>query len=333
MISVVIPLYNKGHVIVNTLRTVFAQTYKDFEVVIIDDGSTDNGLSLIKEHFNDSRIRIISQSNQGVAVARDRGVRESRYNYIAFLDADDEWHPDYLKIMAEEINKYPAAGLFSSGGLIQDQQGLHYRLCNKYLNYRGKVDFFENPFLFTHTSGTIINKKVFDKTEGSPVGMRCLQDFALFVQIALISDFIYVGIPLSKYVGGVAGQTTSADAEKRYYLLQFVVLFYNILYKKWSETNFRNNNVKLFLKYDLRHRFKGFLRTKNWKSLDYFYANLNAEPLSLLCPLEKFFYRKHYVKLGVLWINLTKLLWRTHKFPVVGADVNIDKINLKYRIW
>lgn len=119
----------------------------------------------------------------------------------------------------------------------------------------------------------------------------------------------------------------------RYYLLQFVVLFYNILYKKWSETNFRNNNVKLFLKYDLRHRFKGFLRTKNWKSLDYFYANLNAEPLSLLCPLEKFFYRKHYVKLGVLWINLTKLLWRTHKIPVVGADVNIDKINLKYRIW
>lgn len=223
--------------------------------------------------------------------------------------------------------------MFSSGGLIRDLQGLHYRLSNKYLNYVGKVDFFENPFLFTHTSGTIINKEVFLKTEGSPIGMKCLQDFALFVQIALISDFIYVGIPISKYVGGVAGQTTSADEEKRYHLLQFVVLFYNILYRKWADTNKKDHKVKLFFKYDLRHRFKGFLRTKNWRSLDYFYCNLDKEVVSMLCPLEKLLYKKHCMLLGLSWINVTKLIWRTHRFPVVGEKVDIMEIACKYRVW
>lgn len=85
MISVVIPLYNKGHVIVNTLRTVFAQTFQNFEVVIVDDGSTDDGVQIIKSNFDDPRLRIVSQSNQGTAVARDRGVKESIYNYIAFF--------------------------------------------------------------------------------------------------------------------------------------------------------------------------------------------------------------------------------------------------------
>ena len=71
MISVVIPLYNKAHTIVNTLQTVLNQTFKDFEVIIINDGSTDNGVEVINKHFNDSRIKIINQDNQGVSAARN----------------------------------------------------------------------------------------------------------------------------------------------------------------------------------------------------------------------------------------------------------------------
>lgn len=95
MISVVIPLYNKAHTIVNTLSTVINQIYTDFEIVIVNDGSTDNGVNTIVQHFSDPRIRIINQPNAGVSAARNRGVQESIYQYIAFLDADDEWHPDY----------------------------------------------------------------------------------------------------------------------------------------------------------------------------------------------------------------------------------------------
>jgi len=333
MISVVIPLYNKAHTIVRTINTVLNQTFQDFEIIIVDDGSTDNGVEAIFDSFEDKRLVIIKQPNCGVSAARNTGVKAARGEWIALLDADDEWHPDYLSVMSEQIRKYPDTGLFSSGGLVQDPQGLHYRLSNKYLNYIGKVDFFENPFVFIHTSSTIINNSVFKKTDGFPVGMKCLEDFALFVQMAFISDFVYVGIPLSKYNGGVAGQTTSVDEETRYQWLQFVVLFYNLFYKKWIESGCKSKTARIFLLYDLRHRFKGYLNAHNWRSLDYLYSNLNPEMLNLLTCCDRILCKKHMSFLGKTWINLTKLLWRTHKFPIVGEKADISKIKLKYRRW
>lgn len=88
MISIVIPLYNKAHTIVHTLNAVFKQEYQDFEVIIVDDGSTDNGVGIIQQHFHDNRIRIFHQENQGVSVARNRGVEEARCEYVALLDGD-----------------------------------------------------------------------------------------------------------------------------------------------------------------------------------------------------------------------------------------------------
>ena len=99
MISVVIPLYNKAHTIVHTLSTVMRQNYADYEVVIVDDGSTDNGVQLILEHFKDPRIRIVSQENAGVSVARNRGVDEAKGEWVAFLDGDDYLHKDFLNVM------------------------------------------------------------------------------------------------------------------------------------------------------------------------------------------------------------------------------------------
>lgn len=333
MISIVIPLFNKGHVVVNTLRSVFAQTFQEFEVVVVNDGSTDNGVTLIESNFHDSRLRIVNQENQGVAVARDRGVMEAKYQYIAFLDADDEWHQDYLKIMANVINQYPDAGLYSSGGLIKNPNGLYYRLANKYLNYIGKINWFEEPYVFTHTSGTIINKEIFKKTDGSPRGMLCLQDFALFIQIALISDVIYVGLPISKYIGGVPGQTTSADEEKRYKLLKYVDYLYNMTYTKWKEQGCQNNTFMSHQKYIIRHRFKGFLTTHNWRSIDYFYDNLNEDLKKEFTKFELYLYRHHNVFGGLLWINFTKILRRIHGYTVFGEKIDVEKIPLKYRNW
>ena len=91
--SVVIPLYNKAHTIVHTLSTVMRQNYADYDVVIVDDGSTDNGVQLIREHFKDPRIRIIHQENAGVSAARNRGIDEARGEWVAFLGGDDEWLP------------------------------------------------------------------------------------------------------------------------------------------------------------------------------------------------------------------------------------------------
>ena len=83
MISVVIPLYNKAHTIANTLSCVIGQTFQNFEIIIVDDGSTDNGVELIKEKFNDSRIKIISQPNQGVSAARNTGIDNAGGDFIS----------------------------------------------------------------------------------------------------------------------------------------------------------------------------------------------------------------------------------------------------------
>ena len=90
MISVVIPLYNKEKQIKRTIQSVLTQTFQDFEIVIVNDGSTDNS-TIEVEKIKDSRIRLIHQENAGVSAARNKGIEEAKYELIALLDADDEW--------------------------------------------------------------------------------------------------------------------------------------------------------------------------------------------------------------------------------------------------
>lgn len=100
MYSIVIPLYNKGISVRKSLQSALNQTIQDFEIVIVNDGSTDQSVEVV-ESFKDERIRIFHQENQGAASARNKGIREAKSDWIVFLDADDEWEPFHL----EEIQK------------------------------------------------------------------------------------------------------------------------------------------------------------------------------------------------------------------------------------
>lgn len=125
MISVVIPLYNKEQSIVRTLDSVLAQTYKDYEVIIVNDGSTDHSREVVEEYIqlsiinsrngDKSSIRLINQSNGGVCSARNRGIQEAQGEYIAFLDGDDLWAPTYLEELAALIADYPSATIYGIG--------------------------------------------------------------------------------------------------------------------------------------------------------------------------------------------------------------------------
>lgn len=94
-VSVIIPLYNKGKYIARALDSVFAQTYQEFEVIVVDDGSTDEGPDIVRT-YHDPRLRLIQQANAGPGSARNRGIKETTTPYLAFLDADDEWLPGFL---------------------------------------------------------------------------------------------------------------------------------------------------------------------------------------------------------------------------------------------
>ena len=112
--SVVIPLYNKEGYILNTINSVLAQTYIDFELIIINDRSTDTSLE-IAENIEDSRIQIIQHSvNKGLSASRNTGIKNAKSEYIAFLDADDLWKPTFLEKIDLLITDYPEASLFAS---------------------------------------------------------------------------------------------------------------------------------------------------------------------------------------------------------------------------
>lgn len=117
--SIVIPLYNKEPHIAETLESVFAQTYQQFEVVVVNDASTDRSREIV-ENFSDPRIRIIDRDKPGAggAAARNRGIKEAKYEHIAFLDADDVWKPEHLELMVALIKQFPDAGFYTGGWIL-----------------------------------------------------------------------------------------------------------------------------------------------------------------------------------------------------------------------
>ena len=163
MFSVVIPSFNSAHTIERALKSVFNQTFTNFEIIIVDDGSTDNSIEIINKLTNDIRLKIIKQKNQGISVARNTGVRNAQYEYIAFLDGDDEWESKYLETIHKAIKLHPNCGMVCCAGYIKNditkKTGL--RIAEKYKGRFTEINYFENPHVFSHTSATVVEKNVF----------------------------------------------------------------------------------------------------------------------------------------------------------------------------
>lgn len=141
-ISVVIPLYNKAAAITSTIQSVLAQSYPYFEIVIIDDGSSDNSVQKVRL-IDDKRIKLISKQNGGVSSARNYGIRMAKYEYLAFLDADDYWEPSYLEELINLINDFPNAGLYGLDCVNLWNDNKITNVNNLPLLFRGYID---NPW-------------------------------------------------------------------------------------------------------------------------------------------------------------------------------------------
>lgn len=122
--SIVVPVHNKLPHLSRSINSVLSQTHKNFEIIIVDDASTDGSLDKVKE-FIDDRIKLIKRSEPGPGgyAARNVGIREAKYNWICFLDADDEWKPDHLQNLKQAITLNPSITTFVSGYLFSDEKG------------------------------------------------------------------------------------------------------------------------------------------------------------------------------------------------------------------
>ena len=202
--SVIIPLYNKAPYIRKALESVLAQTYTDFELIIVDDGSTD-GSEAIAEDLLASRpsplaFRLLKQKNAGVSAARNYGFSVSIGDYIAFLDADDWWEPTYLEKMAQLIEDYPEAGLYASNYMYYKPGKTRVAVKNietGYFNY--PKAYYEGGAMPIWTGATMIPRRVMDEMGGFPLGIKLGEDFLLWAKIAMQYKVVFLNEPLAWY--------------------------------------------------------------------------------------------------------------------------------------
>lgn len=195
MFSVVVPLYNKANYVKKSIQSVLNQTSQDFEVIVIDDGSTDGGLEIVKQ-IADVRMKIIQQPNQGVSVARNSGVGYASYEYITFLDADDWWHPTFLEEMKALIISHSDAALFGSSYFIVKNQQNQRAKIGLDEGYAGYIDYFKvyasTFWVPINCSFVVVKKSVFEALGGFKPALKFGEDFDLWVRIALEYQVAYM---------------------------------------------------------------------------------------------------------------------------------------------
>ncbi len=164
-VTVVMPVFNVERYLAIAIRSVLRQTYEPFELLIIDDGSTDDSVS-IANGFRDPRIRIIRQENRGLAGARNTGIRHARGEFIAFLDSDDAWAPTKLEIHVAHLRRNSAVGVSYSGSRLIDDAGRPIGIVQapKLRNVTAADIFLRNPV--GNGSAPVIRRSVFDHIQG-----------------------------------------------------------------------------------------------------------------------------------------------------------------------
>ncbi|EKC57918.1 glycosyl transferase, group 2 family protein [human gut metagenome] len=205
MISIVIPLYNKKDQVSNTIATVLAQTYQDFEVIIVNDGSTDDSVAEV-EKVQDSRIRLIHQQNAGVSVARNRGIEASKGDLIAFLDADDEWNPGYLESQYQLFRKYPDCSVFACNYEFRDVEGKVTPTIIRKLSFAEEDGILTNYFEVAScshpplwTSAIMVKKNAIQAIGGFPVGIKSGEDLLTWARLSIRGQIAFCKTPLAIY--------------------------------------------------------------------------------------------------------------------------------------
>ncbi|MBD2666007.1 glucosyltransferase [Richelia sinica FACHB-800] len=226
-ISVVIPVYNSEKSVAETLASVIAQTYRDLEIIIVDDGSTDKSIEIC-QRFKDERIKIVHQQNRGLAGARNTGIRHAQGEFIAFVDSDDLWLPEKLEKHLHHLQHSPQVGLSFSRSRFIDEQGTPLGIYQmpKLINITPGYLFCRNPI--SNGSSVVIRREVLDaiKFEANLYGeiedfyfddrFRQSEDIECWLRIALTTNWQIEGIPEALTLYRLNRSGLSANIFKQY---------------------------------------------------------------------------------------------------------------------
>lgn len=205
--SVIIPLFNKAPYVEKAIHSVLAQTFTDYELIIVDDGSKDESAVVaaqaIEGHAN---CRLVKQENAGVSMARNNGVVLSQGEFVCFLDADDWWEPNFLDEMAKLIKDFPEAGIYGTNYTIVNETKHKTRVApigvdpdfeKGYINY---CQVYAKTMAMPLWTGAVsIPRPVFDEMRGFPQSVKLGEDFLLWIHIALKYKVVFLNKALTYY--------------------------------------------------------------------------------------------------------------------------------------
>lgn len=281
MVSVIIPTFNRRDYITTALDSVVAQTYKDYEIIIIDDGSTDDTGEVLHT-YQPYNLRYFYQENRGIAASRNRGIRESRGEFIALLDSDDYWRPEKLEQQLKAFREHPQCGLVATRCSSIDPGGRFRRQ-----NRPGKSgwvlpDLFRANFI--RTSSALITRECFNNVGLFDESLPECEEYDLWLRIARHYPIAFINESLTVYTDNPHGVSTDSLAGR---LLRLKVLEKDYLresipaslYQKRLSQNYRQVG-KHYLNRGNKEEGKRHLRRAlalhplNLKNLFYYTASL-----------------------------------------------------------
>lgn len=260
--SVIVPAYNAERFIDVAIQSVLSQTYCDFELIIVDDGSKDQTREMIFR-YNDKRIKYIYQNNAGVSAARNKGILESKGEFLCFLDSDDEWKANHLEVMNSLIEKYNFCNLFISGYDIRLNNGKIVHKSEEKLKHLSKECIIsDNGFellmecgYFFHTNSMCCRRKVFDKVGLFEIGVKNGEDDDMWFRI-----FLYYSIAISKISTSIYDRSNCVATSKRLDVVEpyFMTRIDSIL-KTEEIPEYRKKSLLLWVEQNKLSRVRQFI--------------------------------------------------------------------------
>lgn len=205
--SVIIPLYNKAPYVAKAIRSVLAQGFSDYELIVMDDGSADGSYEeALKAMGVQGKCHLYKQKNHGVSCARNNAVAMSKGDYMCFLDADDWWSPSFLEEMSHLIEEFPDAGIYGTNYTIVNETkhktriapiGIEPEFEKGYINY---CQVYAKTLAMPLWTGAVcMPRSVFDEMGGFPQDIKLGEDFLLWIRVALKYKVAFLNRPLSYY--------------------------------------------------------------------------------------------------------------------------------------
>lgn len=277
LIDVIIPTFNRALVMTRAIDSVLAQTYKNFFLHIVDDGSTDDTQAVLEKYKNHPQVKIYYQDNSGVSAARNLAAFAGQGLWISFLDSDDEWMPTKLETQMKYLTKHPDYRFLHSEELWI-RNGTRVNPKVKHLKSNDNVFMRSLDFCIISPSTVILKRELFLDHQGFDNNFIVCEDYDLWLKILLTENIAFISTPLIKKHGGHADQLSTKFVAMDYWRIKSLV---NLFKSPRASANQKELIKNVILKKS-ELLLKSYLKYENQKSFDEIQCELASIALTVL---------------------------------------------------